>query len=130
MDRAVVLVALGVPGVEEAGTIRLPGDAAGPGVGDRLAEVTSVAHVEDAQHRILRATLTRADGDEPAVVGDLEPVDGVRRISGAGSGIDEDVRRGVAIDGGAQRQSGLLGTGGSFEGDQLLAAHLGRHGDR
>ena len=38
MDGAVVLIAFGVPGVEEAGAIRLPGDAARPGVGDLLAE--------------------------------------------------------------------------------------------
>ena len=124
VDGAVVLVALRVAGVGEAGAVGLPGHAARPGVGDRLAEVAAVVAGEHAQHGVLRPALARADGDERAVGRCLEPVDGVRRVRRADGRIDEQDRFGVGIDGRPPRQHELLGAGGALEAEQPVAADL------
>ena len=63
-DVAVVLVALGVARVDEAGAVGLPRQRAGPGVGDLVGEQRAGGDVEHAQRRLLGPAGRQADGDE------------------------------------------------------------------
>ena len=93
VHRAVVLVALGIAGVDESAPVGLPSDRARPGVGDLVADVGRVGRADHPQHTVLGAALADAVGDERAVGGDEEPVDRNRRVGGAGSRVDEHERR-------------------------------------
>ncbi len=89
VHRAVVLIALRIAGVEEAGPVRLPRDAAGATVRDAFPQQRTITGPDDPELGVLGAALRHPERHQGSVVGRGIPVNGRRRVVDRVGGVDQ-----------------------------------------
>ena len=115
---AVVLAAVGIPGVEEAGSVGLPRHAGSSGIGDDVAQPAGVDRPKHSQLGVFGSAIADADGNQGTVGRGMEPVDGRGGIGAPGNGIDDDRRSDVGIVDRSAGECELVGPCRSLECEQ------------
>ena len=120
-DVAVVLVALRVHRVPEAGVIGQPRDAGRTRVADAQRQHQPGGHFHHVQHAVLGATLAEPVGHERTIVRWVEPIDGDRTVSGECGRVEQGAGRRRRVGCAAQHERELVGAGGPLDHEQVVA---------